>query len=219
MTDRARSRKSSVGRTASRDAGQSRERLWDSGGVPSSDLRIRPERPDDAPTVHDLTLEAFGAGSEVVADLVDALRASDAFVDGLSFVAEDEGASGAGVVGHTMLTRSWVDADQELVKVLVLSPLSVAPTHQRRGVGSELVMHALAEADGAGWPAVFLEGDPTYYSRFGFEPASVRGFSRPSPRIPDPACQVVTLSAFEPWMTGALIYADRFWALDCVGLR
>jgi putative acetyltransferase len=30
---------------------------------------------------------------------------------------------------------------------------------------------------------------------------------------------VVTHAAFEPWMTGALVYPDRFWALDCVGLR
>jgi putative acetyltransferase len=193
--------------------------LWDSGGVPHPDICIRPERPDDGRTVHDLTLEAFGTGSEVVADLVDALRDSDAFVEGLSFVAEVQSASGEAVVGHTMLTRSWVDADRELVKVLVLSPLSVAPGHQRRGVGSELVLHALAEADEAGWPAVFLEGDPAYYSRLGFERASTLGFSRPGTRIPDAACQVVTLSAFEPWMTGALVYADRFWALDCVGLR
>lgn len=178
-------------------------------------MTVRPERPHDRATVHDLTLQAFGAGSEVVADLVEALRSCDAYVPCLSFVAEVDGE----VVGHTMLTRSWLDADQELVRVLVLSPLSVLPQHQRRGVGSELVLHALAEADGHGWPAVFLEGDPAYYSRFGFERASSRGFTAPSRRIPDAAFQVVTLATHRPWMSGALVYADRFWALDCVGLR
>jgi putative acetyltransferase len=33
------------------------------------------------------------------------------------------------------------------------------------------------------------------------------------------AFQVVTLPAYEPWMTGALVYAEQFWAFDCVGLR
>jgi putative acetyltransferase len=86
-------------------------------------------------------------------------------------------------------------------------------------VGRALVEHALAAADDDGWPAVFLEGDPAYYSRLGFERASARGFTSPSARIPDAAFQVVTRTAHQPWMTGALVYADRFWALDCVGLR
>ena len=122
-------------------------------------------------------------------------------------------------VGHVMLTRSWVDAPRRLIEVQVLSPLSVHPDHQRQGIGARLVAHAIAAADESGSPAVFLEGDPAYYGRLGFERASSRGFSRPSARIPDAACQVRTLRAHEPWMTGALVYCDRFWAFDCVGLR
>ncbi len=38
-------------------------------------------------------------------------------------------------------------------------------------------------------------------------------------RIPDPAFQVAVLDAHEAWMTGALVYCEAFWALDCVGLR
>jgi putative acetyltransferase len=38
-------------------------------------------------------------------------------------------------------------------------------------------------------------------------------------RIPDAAFQVLTLSSFEPWMSGTLVYADAFWRFDCVGLR
>jgi putative acetyltransferase len=29
----------------------------------------------------------------------------------------------------------------------------------------------------------------------------------------------VRLSAYDPSITGALVYADTFWAFDCVGLR
>jgi putative acetyltransferase len=38
-------------------------------------------------------------------------------------------------------------------------------------------------------------------------------------RIPDAAFQVVTLAGYQPWMTGALVYAEQFWVHDCVGLR
>jgi putative acetyltransferase len=38
-------------------------------------------------------------------------------------------------------------------------------------------------------------------------------------RITDPAFQVALLASYEPWMTGALVYCEAFWAHDCVGLR
>ena len=178
-------------------------------------LTIRTQTPADRASVRHVVEAAFGEKGATVAVLVESLQASDAFADGLSFVAERDGE----VVGHVMLTRGWVDAPRRLVEVHVLSPLSVLPEHQRNGVGSALVAHAVAAAEAAHSPAVFLEGSPAYYPRLGFEPGTAHGFTSPSVRIPDPAFQVVTLSAHEPWMTGALVYPDRFWAMDCVGLR
>lgn len=181
------------------------------------DVTIRTQRPDspaDRSAVRDLTALAFGDEGPKVAHLAEQLQASDAY-GGLSFIAESE----RRVVGHTMLTRSWVDAPKALVNVLVLSPLSVHPDHQGQGIGATLVRHALEAAEEAEVPAVFLEGDPEYYGPLGFERASGRGFTAPSVRIPDAAFQVVTLPTHEDWMTGAVVYCDRFWALDCVGLR
>lgn len=110
-------------------------------------------------------------------------------------------------------------APRELVDVWVLSPLSVLPSHQRRGVGGSLVRAALAEVGRLNLPLVFLEGDPGYYPQHGFIPGATRGFTPPSVRIPPVAFQVATLPAYEPWMSGALVYSDVFWRLDCVGLR
>ena len=127
--------------------------------------------------------------------------------------------AGDTVVGHTMLSASWLDAPARLVDVLVLSPLGVHPDWQGRGIGSRLISEALTTAEDMAVPLVFLEGDPAYYSARGFQRADLHGFRSPSLRIPAPAFQVAFLSAYEPWMTGTLVYSEVFWALDCVGLR
>ncbi|MBA3586033.1 MAG: GNAT family N-acetyltransferase [Chloroflexi bacterium] len=66
---------------------------------------------------------------------------------------------------------------------------------------------------------VLSEGSPTYYRRFGFQPAGEHGFRRPSLRIPEPAFQVIRHPTYEDWMTGTVVYSRVFWDLDCVGLR
>lgn len=174
-------------------------------------VTIRRQLPENAASVHDVLARAFNREPEV-GDLEDALARRS---DSTGYVAVRDGR----VVGHVRLTRGWIDAEARLVEVLVLSPLSVAPDLQRRGIGRALVQRAIAEAERAGSPAVFLEGDPAYYSRLGWQPASELGVTAPSVRIPDRAFQAVRLSAWEPEMTGALVYADTFWALDVVGLR
>lgn len=178
------------------------------------DVEISAETVDDRAATHGVVSAAF-VDEPVVADLVEALRESTAWIDGLSFVAKSEGR----VVGHVLVTRALLDAPRRLVDVLVLSPLAVAPAVQRRGVGARLVRHCLDVVATRPEPALFLEGSPRYYGRFGFEPAVERGFRRPSLRIPKPAFQVKLLPAYQGWMTGTLVYAEPFWRFDCVGLR
>ena len=178
-----------------------------------TDLAFRPERPDEVDAVDAMVIAAFG--DDKLRGLLRDLRGSDAWIDGLSFVAELDGE----IVGHVLFTRSLLDAPPRLVDVLVLSPLAVRADVQGRGIGSALVRHALAEVGKRAEPLVFLEGSPRYYPRFGFVPGADLGFRRPSLRIPDVAFQVITQSTYEPWMTGTLVYAEAFWRNDCVGLR
>lgn len=178
-------------------------------------MDLREERPEDGQAVRSLHREAFGDHGSVVAELTDNLRGTLAPDGGLSLVAEQAGH----VVGHVMFTRNLLDAPRCLVEVQVLSPLAVVPGHQRRGVGSALVRSGLEILSKRPVPLVFLEGDPAYYSRFGFVPGGELGFRKPSLRIPDAAFQVLKLPKYEEWMTGTLVYSQLFWQHDAVGLR
>lgn len=188
---------------------------------PLEALTIRPERPEDHDAVRRLVGDAFGGPR--VPDLLDALRAGDGWVD-LSFVAEARTDDEARVVGHVAYTRSVLDAPDRLRDVLVLSPLSVDPAWQRRGVGRRLVLDSLAALGDRPEPLVLLEGSPAYYGRLGFVPAEPLGLRRPSLRIPPPAFQAWPLPAYDAaggaaTVRGTLVYHRTFWDHDCVGLR
>ncbi len=167
----------------------------------------------DRPAALDVVRAAFGDQGARVAELVEVLRSSGHLR--ASLVVRDAGT----VIGYAGLSRAWVDARERLVEVLVLSPLAVRPDRQRTGVGAARVAAARRRAVALGAPALFLEGDPAYYGRHGYVRGAALGFSRPSVRIPEPAFQAVLLPAHEPWMRGALVYCDPFWACDAVGLR
>ena len=179
-------------------------------------MHLRPERQRDHAAVRALHRAAFGDNHGlVVADLVDDLRSLVTADNGLSLVAEVDGT----VSGHVMFTRSLLDAPRSLVDVHVLSPLAVLPANQGQGIGSALIRHGLQVVAEQRVPAVFLEGDPGYYRRWGFRAGAPLGFRKPSLRIPDAAFQVMLLAAYEPWMTGTLVYSEVFWRHDAVGLR
>jgi putative acetyltransferase len=157
--------------------------------------------------------EAFAAEGPAVAALWRDIEASGRVLS--SLVADHEGE----LAGHVGLSPAWVDARRALVDVWVLSPLSVLPDHQRRGIGGALVAAAVEAARGAGAPLLFLEGDPGFYGARGFERASEHGFLAATDRTPDPGFQVVRFAPAEDWMTGRLVYPDVWWRHDAAGLR
>ncbi|GAA3256938.1 GNAT family N-acetyltransferase [Dactylosporangium siamense] len=177
-------------------------------------MEIRSVMPAEELVAEEVVSAAFGEPPDGrVVQMMRALQTSGAARASLVAVVDGE------LVGHVGLSRGWVDARRELVEVMVLSPLSVRPDLQRKGIGTALVAAALETAADRGAPAVFLEGSPEYYGRRGFTFASPLGFDPPSTRVPDPGFLVALLSSHQPWMVGRLIYPEAFWTTETVGLR
>jgi putative acetyltransferase len=123
------------------------------------------------------------------------------------------------VVGHVGVSHAWLDARRALVDVLLLSPLSVLPTHQAGGMGTALLEAALGAGAETRKPAMVLEGSPFFYGKRGFDRGSVHGIVAPSDRTPDAAFQVALFGSWEKWMVGRVVYPDVWWRRDAAGLR
>jgi putative acetyltransferase len=172
---------------------------------------IEPERSGDVLAIRELVRRAFHHHPSV-ADLVELIRASPHYVAELSLVARAD----RDVVGFVMLSHAdVVEPSGARHDVLTLSPLAVAPDHERRGIGSALVAAGLSAADGTGAGLVTLEGSPTYYGRLGFRFAPDFGIRIDLPRwAPPEAAQVYVLAAYDSAVRGKLEYPPAFAAID-----
>lgn len=173
---------------------------------------IREESVADRPAVREVVAAAFGSTAE--ADLVERIRESPQYVPDLSLVAVIE----SQVVGHVMISHAVLRGDDGERRVAMLAPLAVAPAFQKQGVGSALVAAAISRADDLGEPLVVLQGNPRFYSRFGFEFSVPHGISM---HLPDwavkEAAQVKLLSGYDPSdssLRGLLIEPPTFDGLD-----
>ena len=174
---------------------------------------VRVMRPDEFDEMRAVSVAAFD--DESIGTLLDALRASWAWQDELCFVTERDGE----IVAQVLYTQAILDAPAELVTVLLLSPVGVRPDLHHQGIGTQLITESLAIVEARDEPAVFLEGNPVYYHRFGFVAAGEQGFRKPSLRIPDVAFQMRASPGCPDDLSGTLVYQDAFWLTDSVGLR
>jgi putative acetyltransferase len=148
----------------------------DAPAVERPALVVRRELPADHERVAALHTEVFAApdedGPPGEVGLVEAVRSSNAYVFGLSLVAE----VGDELVGHVLLSRATID---DRHPALALAPLGVRASHRGRGVGTALVNGALGAADALGHTMVGVLGHPGFYGRFGFTPSAAHGIQPP----------------------------------------
>jgi putative acetyltransferase len=165
---------------------------------------IRRETEGDAPLIHALHDAAFAGrahSSGTEAAIVDALRDSEDWVPQLSLVAEADGKP----VGHAVCSYGRLNGE----RILGLGPIGVDPAAQGKGIGSALMHASIAAVDALDEPMIMLLGDPAYYGRFGFEPASRYGIE---PQEPDwkPFFQVRRLASWRDDLRGRYVYSPGF---------
>ncbi len=124
--------------------------------------KIRQEKEGDEAAIKDVVTRAFDGKSYADDNdplIVERLRADGSLV--LSLVA----VAGKQMIGQVALSPAKIGD----LKYLCVGPLAVVPEHQRKGIGADLMGHALGVAQAYGRDGVVLMGNPNYYSRFGFE--------------------------------------------------
>ncbi len=124
-------------------------------------IKIRSETPADSAAIFALTKRAFDPmpfsdGSEP--NCIIQMREDNDLV--LSLVAEDNET----IVAHVAFSPAKIG---DSTGWMALGPVSVAPEHQQRGIGSALINAGLEQIRNTAKGCV-LTGDPNYYCRFGF---------------------------------------------------
>lgn len=170
-------------------------------------VEIRQEIEADAPAIWSVQEQAFS--EELVARVVDMVRASDSMVLSLVAVTGDQ------VVGHVLFSPITVESSPADSRWVALGPLGVLPDYQGRGIGSSLVREGLALCRVRGYDGVVLHGAPGYYARFGFVRASDHGLTNAFENLPEFQVTELRQGALEQ-VAGAVRFAPEFnaFALD-----
>ncbi|MFE8117070.1 GNAT family N-acetyltransferase [Brenneria goodwinii] len=126
-------------------------------------MLVRVEIPVDAAGIDSLLRRVFPTDAE--ADLVHQLREDGQLTLGI-VATDDEG----GVVGYAAFSPVLIEGEDR--QWVGLAPIAVEESLRRQGIGQQLVYEGLDALNEFGYTAVVVLGEPAYYSRFGFVPAS-----------------------------------------------
>ncbi len=168
-------------------------------------MQIRIENSQDHEDVYQLVKKAFASAEHAAGneqDLVVALRKSDAFIPELSLVAEEDG----GVVGHILFSKIKIADKTELA----LSPLSVLPEYQRRGIGQALIKKGHDVASELGYEYSVVLGSETYYPKVGYLPAALYGIKAPF-EVMSENFMAFNLQGKSTTLNGVVEYAKEFF--------
>lgn len=138
-------------------------------------VQIREEKESDYKSIRTLLEKAFKGTDE--AKLVERIRNGKHYLPKLSFVTliDDN------IIGFLFFSTIFINTPKYIYDSLALGPVAVLPEYQNNGIGSKLIMEGLYKAHYLGYSSVILLGNPDYYQRFGFEPASVWEITPPFP--------------------------------------
>ena len=136
-------------------------------------VNIRPELSSDDRLREALLDRAFGSKRHRKTSA--RLREGRLPAEDLAYSATDSNGRLVGTI------RLWDVMAGSAGPALLLGPLAVDARHQKRGIGRDLMHHAIAAARARGHRAIVLVGDESYYRRFGFTRSTVADLHLPGP--------------------------------------
>lgn len=167
-------------------------------------MQIRQETKSDYLLVYELIKKAFSTAAHSDGnehELVSALRESNSFLPELSLIA----LMNRKVAGYILYTKVTV-GDRT---ALALAPLAVLPQYQRQGIGMALMEEGHRIAKGLNFDYSIVLGDPKYYQRAGYLPASVYGIHAPF-EVPDENFMAIKLNPAAAKLSGVVVYDPVF---------
>ena len=102
---------------------------------------------------------------KLIGNLASALASNIDNQDILCFGAYEK----ASLIGSIFFTRLRFN---QAIRVYMLAPVAVSTDHQGKGVGQALINFGLADLKNRAVDVAITYGDPSFYSRVGFEPLS-----------------------------------------------
>ena len=136
-------------------------------------VTIRSELPSDVVSREALLDKAFGVAR--FRKTSTRLREGRLPAEGLAFTA----LSATGRIIGTV--RLWKISAGSAGPSLLLGPLAIDGRVRGKGLGKQLMEHALATAKVMGYGSVLLVGDQSYYGRFGFSNRLTQSLHLPGP--------------------------------------
>lgn len=162
---------------------------------------VREATPEDRAAILKVVEAAFGGADE--ARVVERLWADDAVT--LDLVGE----IGDAIVGHCAFSPVTVEPAVD-GGAYGMAPVSVAPAHQRKGVGAAMIETGLAACRARGASLVVVLGAPAYYARFGFVPASGKNLRWDAGDVGD-AFQLVAFASIDAATPRTVGYHRAFY--------
>ena len=175
--------------------------------VKESSVIIRSVKKDDYPHISHLIKTAFETAhvsDGIEQDFVGQIRTSKYHIPEFELVVDDEGK----LVGHIMLSKTYVKNDHQSFEGLLLAAVSIAETYRNRGIGSVLISKTLQLATELGYKAVFVLGDPQFYERFQFEPAVRHEITYHDKYVDNLMVRQLAPDVLKP-VSGKLTFVDR----------
>lgn len=172
-------------------------------------MNIRTITPADYPAVDQLIRDAFinsENGYNQESELVASIRKLPNYDESLEVVALQNHA----IVGHGLLSSVNIVTDTQTIPGLVLAPIDVTPTAQRQGIGTQIMAELEERARQHHARYISILGQPDYYHRFDYVPASQYNIYPPY-SVPDDFFMIKPLApgALDN-ISGTIQYSDAF---------